>query len=190
MNATVNTHIGRTATVTDEEADSEKHVDMFKVHGRGDVSECPSHSSAIPTERLLPSHPDKASSTSFLSEQDSFVFAAARDRVNLRLRDPSVEIVYGTQANLLKSHKMTVQRPRCIIRETRGGTALARCQQVGNPLSVQHTLCAIWMHYEYTEEFSSRSRTCTAGYAALSGMAPILRERCLAMPSCTGEKIT
>ncbi|KAF5386245.1 hypothetical protein D9615_002656 [Tricholomella constricta] len=59
-------------------------------------------------DRLRPSHPSQASSTGFLSEQDDLVFAAARYHINLRLRDPSVDMVYVTQGNLLNALKMTV----------------------------------------------------------------------------------
>ncbi|RDB16899.1 Gamma-tubulin complex component 3 [Hypsizygus marmoreus] len=65
-------------------------------------------SKALSWDRLRPSHPTKASSTGFLSEQDSLVFAAARYHVNIRLRDPSVEMVYVTQDKLLNALKMTV----------------------------------------------------------------------------------
>ncbi|KAG5641756.1 hypothetical protein DXG03_004288 [Asterophora parasitica] len=63
---------------------------------------------ALSWDRLRPSYPSHASSTGFLSEQDSLVFAAARYHVNLRLRDLSVNVVYVTQNNLLNALKMTV----------------------------------------------------------------------------------
>ncbi|KAG6828692.1 hypothetical protein H0H92_007054 [Tricholoma furcatifolium] len=59
-------------------------------------------------DRLRPSHPTKASSTGFLSEQDNLVFAAARYNVNLRLRDPAVQMVYVSQSNALNALKMTL----------------------------------------------------------------------------------
>ncbi|GLB36953.1 putative spindle pole body component [Lyophyllum shimeji] len=184
---------------------------------------------ALSWDRLRPSHPDRASSTGFLSEQDSLVFAAARYHVNLRLRDPSAEVVYVTQANLLKSLKTTVLGTSSIyhtwdakaerfvqagLRDGQRGVllmdgkdevisqsliarfvtigtllrrlevflqglrprsshegptvhayvhalstiitflrqALARCPPVGDPVSGQHTLSAIWIHYEIYEE--------------------------------------
>ncbi|KAG6832846.1 hypothetical protein H0H87_000200 [Tephrocybe sp. NHM501043] len=63
---------------------------------------------ALSWDRLRPSHPNLASSTGFLSEQDDLVFAAARYHVNLRLRDPAIDMVYVTQNNVLKALKMTV----------------------------------------------------------------------------------
>ncbi|KAF8070027.1 gamma-tubulin complex, DGRIP91/SPC98 component protein [Lyophyllum atratum] len=184
---------------------------------------------ALSWDRLRPSHPNKASSTGFLSEQDSLIFAAARYHVNLRLRDPSVDMVYVTQNNLLKALKMTIlgtssmyhtwdasaerfvqaglddgqrgvllmdgkdevisqsltsrfltigtllRRVETLLqtlrtRSSREGPtvhayahalstittflrqALARGPPVNDPLSMQHTLSAIWMHYEIYEE--------------------------------------
>jgi len=65
-------------------------------------------SQALSWDRLRISHPATASSTAFLSEQDSLVFAAARYHVNPRLYDPSVEMVYVSQNDLLIALKMTV----------------------------------------------------------------------------------
>ncbi|KAG6917229.1 hypothetical protein DXG01_003343 [Tephrocybe rancida] len=63
---------------------------------------------ALSWDRLRPSHPSKASSTGFLSEQDDLVFAAARYHVNLRLRDPAIDMIYVTQTNILNALKTTV----------------------------------------------------------------------------------
>ncbi|TFK44260.1 gamma-tubulin complex, DGRIP91/SPC98 component protein [Crucibulum laeve] len=59
-------------------------------------------------DRLSPLHSSKASTTAFLSEQDTLVFAAARYHVQPRLQDPGSERVYVTQEELLFSLKMTV----------------------------------------------------------------------------------
>ncbi|KAG6861911.1 hypothetical protein C0995_009861 [Termitomyces sp. Mi166 len=63
---------------------------------------------ALSWDRLRPSHPSQASSTGFLSEQDDLVFAAARYHTNLRLRDPTIDMMYVTQSNIFNALKMTV----------------------------------------------------------------------------------
>ncbi|KAG6850437.1 hypothetical protein H0H93_013309 [Arthromyces matolae] len=65
-------------------------------------------SKTLSWDKLRPSHSIAAASTAFLSEQDDLVFAAARYHVNLRLRDPMIDMIYVTQSNILHALKMTV----------------------------------------------------------------------------------
>ncbi|KAF9467451.1 gamma-tubulin complex, DGRIP91/SPC98 component protein [Collybia nuda] len=65
-------------------------------------------SKVLSWDRLRSGHQIAASSTGFLSEQESLVFAAARHHVQARLNDPTKTMVYVTQAELLNALKMTV----------------------------------------------------------------------------------
>lgn len=59
-------------------------------------------------DRLRPTHSSKASSTAFLSEQASLVFASARHYVQPRFSDPNIIVSYVTQEGLLVSLKMII----------------------------------------------------------------------------------